>query len=858
MPNSEIDNGPEPDAAGGATSAAPTDLPAQPGEQSTLPGTETQSTSGNETPAVATPGRLGRVRDIAGGRKAVWAAVAVLCVVVGTIAGLLGAHAVARTDARNERKAFPQTTASIASTLKLAIQREEELGISASTFFAGNPKASAAELGRWVHWAHTLRRYPELQSLGLAALVRAPELAAFDARIAGHATKPRTARSGSSTAATAAATAAALRVVPPGTRGYYCLTAAELARSAAARTPAGVDYCAATTALLASRDSGHSIYTAVRGGLKAVAIETPVYRGNVPPPTFATRRAAFVGWMRTLLVPGVVLRQALHGHAGYAVRLTHRGSSPTVTAAEGTPAPGAQSATVDLHDGWSMKSVGPVPATASVLSDGNAVTLLIGGILLSLLLGLIVYLLGGRRPATPAPKTRELPHSDLYDALTGLPNQALTLDRAGRMVARAGRQSGMLAGALLIDIDWFKDVNEKLGRGAGDQLLSIVARRLEEVIRGEDTVGRLGGDEFVVLVESAARGVRLDSLAGRIIEALHKPVELEGFGPSFFATASIGVAFGRYDTPDDLMRDAQLALYSAKAAGKDRYTLFNANMRSMIESRGMLEAELNAALQEQQFFLLYQPIYDLSSRMVAGLEAVIRWQHPKRGVLGPDEFIPLAEETGLIVPIGRWALEQACNRTAAWNVSGHRVGVSVKVTANQLNRDGFETDVRRALQQSGIDPRLLTLEIAEATVIRDVAASARRIADIKRHGVLVALDDFGGSGYARHADLRQVDLDALKVDRSSLAAADDDAYRSWLLEAILTVGRDLSLAVIATGIENAEQLIALQALGCTMAQGAFMGEPTGADEVKRFFEAALPALPAPPSTAGAWGADSQR
>ncbi|HEY4451733.1 MAG TPA: bifunctional diguanylate cyclase/phosphodiesterase [Solirubrobacteraceae bacterium] len=856
MPNSEIDNGPEPDAAGASAASAPAAVPAQPGEQSAPPSTDGQSTSAEEAPAVG--GRLGRVGAIAGARRGVAAAVAVLCVLAGTIAALLGAHAVARTDARNERRAFPQTTASIASTLKLAIQREEELGISASTFFAGNPKASAAELGRWVNWAHTLRRYPELQSLGLAALVRAPELAAFDARIAGHATKQRAARSASSTAA--AATAAALRVIPPGARGYYCLTAAELARSAAASTPVGLDYCAATPALLASRDSGKSIYTAARGGLKAVAIETPVYRGNVPPPTFATRRAAFVGWLRTLLTPGVVLRQVLHGHAGYAVRLTHRGSSPAVTAAAGTAAPGAQSATVDLHDGWSMRSVGPVAAAASVLSDGNAVTLLIGGILLSVLLGLIVYLLGGRRPAaaSPTPKTRELPHSDLYDALTGLPNQALALDRAGRMVARAGRQSGMLAGALLIDIDWFKDVNEKLGRGAGDQLLSIVARRLEEVIRGEDTVGRIGGDEFVVLVESAARGVRLDSLAGRIIEALHRPVELEGFGPSFFATASIGVAFGRYDTADDLMRDAQLALYSAKAAGKDRYTLFNANMRSMIESRGVLEAELNAALQEQQFFLLYQPIYDLDSRMVAGLEAVIRWQHPKRGVLGPDEFIPLAEETGLIVPIGRWALEQACNRTAAWNVSGHRVGVSVKVTANQLNRDGFETDVRRALQQSGIDPRLLTLEIAEATVMRDVAACARRITEIKRHGVLVALDDFGGSGYARHADLRQVALDALKVDRSSLAAADDDAYRSWLLESILIVGRDLSLAVIATGIENAEQLIALQALGCTMAQGPFIGEPTGADEVKQYFEAALPALPAPASRAGAWGADSQR
>ena len=536
-----------------------------------------------------------------------------------------------------------------------------------------------------------------------------------------------------------------------------------------------------------------------------------------------------------------MLRQILHGHAGYALRLRHRVGSSTLAFAAGSTARRAGSVTISLPNGWSMTSSGPLTAPVPRPAHESGLPLLVVGTLFSVLLGLLIYVLGVRRRRDPAPplSPRELPHSDLYDTLTGLPNQALTLDRAGRMVARAGRQSGMLAGALLIDIDWFKDVNEKLGRGAGDQLLTIVARRLEEVIRAEDTVGRLGGDEFVVLVESAARGVRLDSLAGRIIESLHKPVELEGFGPSFFATASIGVAFGRYESADDLMRDAQLALYSAKAAGKDRYTLFNANMRSMIEGRGVLEEELNAALQDEQFFLLYQPIYDLSNRRVVGLEAVIRWLHPTRGILGPEEFVALAEETGLIVPIGRWALEEACNRTAAWNVSGHRIGVSVKITANQLNRDGFETDVRRALQQSGIDPMLLTLEIAEATVIRDVDASVKRIEDIKRHGVRIAIDDFGGSGYARHADLQKMALDVLKVDRSSVAASDDEAYRSWLLEAIMIVGRDLSLTVVATGVESEEQLAALQALGCTMAQGPFLGQPTPSNNVKTFFEARL-------------------
>jgi diguanylate cyclase (GGDEF)-like protein len=398
----------------------------------------------------------------------------------------------------------------------------------------------------------------------------------------------------------------------------------------------------------------------------------------------------------------------------------------------------------------------------------------------------------------------------------------------------------MLAGALFIDIDWFTQVNDKLGQAAGDQLLRIFAQRLVGVVRAEDTVGRFGEDEFVVLVESAARGVRLDSLARRMIEALHKPIELDDFGPRFFSTASIGVAFGRYATPEDLLRDARLALTAAKTAGKDRYTLFNANMRTVIESRAVLEDELNTALQEKQFFLLYQPIYDVTTRRVVGLEALIRWVHPKQGVLPPGDFLPLAEESGQIVPIGRWVLEEACSRAAAWNVAGHRVGISVKISANQLNRDGLVTDVRRALQQSGIEPSLLTLEIAETTVMRDLAATAERLEEMKQLGVRIAIDDFGGSGYARHSDLQRMPLDILKVDRTSLAASEDEDYRSWLIEAILVFGRDLSLTVIATGIETDEQMATLQAMGCTMAQGSFTGKATPADAVEGLLDADLP------------------
>jgi diguanylate cyclase (GGDEF)-like protein len=535
----------------------------------------------------------------------------------------------------------------------------------------------------------------------------------------------------------------------------------------------------------------------------------------------------------------VVLAQAVGGHPEGAARLTyHRGGS-SASFVLGTPQPGAPTVMTSLHDGWTVQSYG-TPISASVFSDPEARGLLIAGCLLSLLLSLLIYVLGSGRPASPgrvrlahSPR-RSGPQESLYDELTGLPNRALTLDRAERTVARAGRQSGMLAGALLVDVDWFKDVNEKLGRGAGDQLLRIVADRLDTVVRAEDSVGRLEGDRFAILVESVARGARLDGLARRITEALHKPVELDDFGPSFHLTASIGIAFGRYSSHESLLRDAELALDASKAAGKDRYTLFNANMRAVIEDRGVLEAELNAALQDGQFFLLYQPICDLRTRKVVGLEALIRWRHPKQGVLLPADFIPLAEETGLIVPIGRWALQEACTRAAAWEVAGHRVSVGVQVSPNQMHRDGFATDVRRALQQSGVDPVLVTIEIDEATVMADAEAAAIRLREIKDLGVRVAIDDFG-SGYAYRSDLQRMPIDFLKVDRSSLAASEDEDYRHWLLEAILVFARDLSLTVVAKGIETGEQVTALQEMGCTLAQGHFFGEPIPADALERLF-----------------------
>jgi diguanylate cyclase (GGDEF)-like protein len=758
-----------------------------------------------------------RVNHLLQNRRAVWALVAVLCVAVGAVVSVLSAHSVASTDAQKARVAFHLSSAEVASTLKLDIQHEQDLALSASTFFAANPQATQAEFTAWARSVRPLRDHLELEKLSLVGVVRAIQLTAFRAQ-----------------------TGDGFHVVPADARPFYCLTLAEVARFPSA----GVDYCAATHRLLLNRDSGLTGYLSVSAGhSKALSIATPVYLGGVTPSTEVGRKAAFVGWVRQVTLPSVVLGQALHGHPQNAVSLHYAAGASNVVLAAGTPHAGGQSRTIDLHDGWVLDSFG-APATAGVFSDIDALAHLLAGLVLSVLLGLLVFLLGTRRERTPAPVSRPAPHAvpneELYDVLTGLPNRSLMVDRAQLMLARAGRESTMLAGALFIDIDAFNDVNAKLGPAAGDQLLNIIAERLKSVVRGQDTVGRLGGDEFVVLVESATARVRLDALARRIIEALHRPVELDEFEPSLFLTASIGVAFGRYATAEDLLRDAQLALYSAKAAGKDRYTLFNASMRSVIEGRGLLEVELNTAVKEHQFLVLYEPIYGLSNREIVGLQALLRWRHPTRGVLAPEEFIDLAEETGLIVPIGRWLLQEACTRTAEWNTSGRNVGISVRVSDRQLARDGFATDVGRALEQSGIEPSLLTLEISENALMRDVAATAARLTDIKLLGACIAVGDFGSDGYAHQSELQNVPADFLKVDRSSIVAADGEDYRSWLLEAILTLGQDLSMGVIANGIESREHLTTLQAMGYTMAQGSFMGRPTEADAVQGLFEAPLP------------------
>jgi diguanylate cyclase (GGDEF)-like protein len=787
------------------------------------------------SPSRSRSGGLRRLKRLGQGRKSVSVAVTVPLVLAGVLASVLGARAVARSDADQTRLAFHLGSAEIASTLKLGIQHEEDLVVSATAFFAGNPNASPADFDRWAESVHSLQRYPELKDFGLVILVPASRLAAVEARMAATPVLSLGPRSVGSTQR--------LQIVPSGSRPDYCLAVAGLARSAATVLPPGLDFCAlAGPALVPTRESALSSYAPiVDGATTTLGVESPVYRGGVVPSTVPARKRAFLGWIGELLVPNVLLKQALAGHPNVAVVFRFDSRFSHVAFTRGSAPRGAQSTEIDLHvgreaglgsdEGWTVQTFGA--GIAGVFGNWNSLALLIGGTLLSVMLGLLVLVLGtGRKRALSlvAEKTRELSHQALHDTLTRLPNRALVLDRAEQMLARAARQPGMVGGALFIDIDGFKHVNDSLGHAAGDQLLRVVGERLQGAAREQDTVGRLGGDEFVVLVESTADEATLDLLADRLTEVLREPVELIDGHKIFSVTASIGVAVGQYATPDALLRDADLALYAAKAAGKDRSVLFEASMYAGVEGRMELETDLSTAVQDGQFFLLYQPIFDLPRREVVGVEALIRWQHPVQGVLAPESFIPLAEESGLIVPIGRWVLNEACRQAAVWAAEGLGIGVSANVSAYQLGQKGFADDVRRALQESQIEPSSLTLEITETTLMDNVHAACEHLEAIKALGVRVAIDDFG-TGYASLSNLQRVPVDILKIDQSFVAALNDGGQSRELLAAILGVGQALSLAVVAEGIEEQGQMTTLEEMGCEMAQGFLLGRPSPAEVI---------------------------
>ncbi len=431
----------------------------------------------------------------------------------------------------------------------------------------------------------------------------------------------------------------------------------------------------------------------------------------------------------------------------------------------------------------------------------------------------------------------QLASQALHDRLTGLPNRVLLRDRIEHALARAGRRGASVA-LLVADIDRFKLINESLGHDGGDRLLVAVAERLTELLRPGDTVARMGGDEFALLCEDISGYHEAAGIASRVVGAFEKPFGVQGADLSM--TASVGVAVGALagPAPELLLRDADVAMYRAKDGGRDRYEVFDETMLADATSRLSVENDLRRGIADGQLRLYYQPIVHLDTGAIAGFEALVRWQHPERGLLPPMEFIPSAEETGLIVPLGRYVLAEACLQAAKWadmHSSGERLRISVNVSAKQLVQPGWSDEVAQILAESGLAPRQLVLEITESVLMDDTDTTAVRLEELRRLGVRIAIDDFG-TGYSSLGYLRRLPVDILKIDKSFIDGVAEGPHESALARAVVKLASTLRLEAVAEGINSRKQLLQLRRLRCPYGQGFFFSRPQPPAAIPRLLE----------------------
>ena len=413
----------------------------------------------------------------------------------------------------------------------------------------------------------------------------------------------------------------------------------------------------------------------------------------------------------------------------------------------------------------------------------------------------------------------QVAHMAVHDALTGLPNRLLFRDRLNQELANAKRYGGGFA-VLACDLDRFKTVNDSLGHPAGDRLLCVVADRLKAVIRDVDTVARLGGDEFAIILSWLDNPQAVGLIAERIIESLGRPVDLDG--PTACIGVSIGIALGTAEThdADSLFKNADIALYRAKAAGRNTLSFYEPGMDESVADRNALEVDLREAVRGGSFVLHYQPIMNVADQEPTGFEALMRWSHPERGMVSPADFIPLAEETGLIVPLGDWALREACREAATWP---SHLRVAVNVSAVQFQKQGLEQAVVGALAASGIAPHRLELEITESILVADMEAAVVCLHRLRALGIRISLDDFG-TGYSSLSYLRRFPFDKIKIDRSFIRdIADPDT--AAIVRAIVGIGSRLGVAITAEGVETNEQLEGVRQEGCNEVQGFLFSKP---------------------------------
>ncbi|HEY7925811.1 MAG: putative bifunctional diguanylate cyclase/phosphodiesterase [Candidatus Dormibacteria bacterium] len=431
----------------------------------------------------------------------------------------------------------------------------------------------------------------------------------------------------------------------------------------------------------------------------------------------------------------------------------------------------------------------------------------------------------------------ELQYRAFHDGLTGLPNRALFTDRVDHALASAARDGRSLA-VLFLDLDNFKAINDGLGHAAGDELLKTVAQRLREQLRTEDTAARFGGDEFAVLLEHITDPSQVAHVCQRIAAALRVGCHIQG--TPVFAQVSIGVTYSSDGaTAEELLRNADMAMYGAKANGKSCFLVFEPVMHQRVAQRLKLESDLRRALDDGHLRVYYQPVFELPGQRIVGVEALVRWLHPDRGMILPLDFIPVAEDTGLIVPLGRWVLKEACAQVRRWQqeIAGLQdLNGAVNISPRQLDDPAIVRHVQEALAASGLRPEKLVLEITESILMRDVAAAAARLEDLSDLGVKLAVDDFG-TGQSSLSQLRRFPVDILKIDKSFVDNIDRDPMASKLLTVVAGLGASLGLDVVAEGVESAAQAAIIEGLGTLYVQGYLYSRPLDGDAMTEFLSA---------------------
>ncbi|HEX2239866.1 MAG TPA: EAL domain-containing protein [Actinomycetota bacterium] len=434
----------------------------------------------------------------------------------------------------------------------------------------------------------------------------------------------------------------------------------------------------------------------------------------------------------------------------------------------------------------------------------------------------------------------QLAHQALHDPLTGLPNRILFLDRLRLALTRAERNRTKVA-VLFLDLDRFKFINDSLGHSAGDQILTSLGHRLQTALRPSDTVARFGGDEFTILCEDISTEAGVGEIVDRITQTVERPFAREE--DEVFVTASIGVTFSseNNNSAETLLRDADMAMHQAKQQGRARHELFHTGLREQAVERREIESALRRALDRDEFRILYQPQVDLRDGKVVGVEALLRWERPEQGLVAPLKFITLAEETGLIVPIGAWVLQKACLDARRWidsQANGEQISVTVNLSARQLAQRNLAELVSEAITDAGIDPTRLCLEITESTLMEEVEFTLGVLRDLKALGLRLSVDDFG-TGYSSLSYLRRFPLDVLKVDQSFVSGLGRNKDSSAIVEAIVHLALALGMKPIAEGVETQKQVDELRAMGCGFAQGHYFSTPQDNKAMARIVQRAL-------------------